>query len=506
MRVTRFAPPRSIADVPVAQRAESLAILARFPEPGRAKTRLIPALGPEGAAALHDQLVRCTLAVVGELLEHRAVCAGVWTTGAAPAEFAAHFDTRLPCIAQCDGDLGARMRCAFEEMLRASSAGVLIGTDCPDLSAIGIMLAFEALRRCDLVLGPAQDGGYYLIGMRRPAPELFEGVAWSSSSVLATTLERAASLGLSVELLPTLSDVDEPQDLADCGERHAACNRFSSRMAAPGVIMGPGEAESISATQHARHTPPAAWPEAHAAGVATSGPPSLSVVVATLNEADRIGATLDSLRVPGVEVVVADGGSGDQTAAIAAVHGARVLIVPRGRGVQLNAGAALARGRSLLFLHADTTLPAGFASMVERALDDPRTAVGAFRFGLDRRGVLLRAVELAVRVRCDVFGLPYGDQALFMRREAFIALGGFAALPLMEDLDLVRRARRFGRVQMLAATARTSSRRWRRAGVFRMTAINQACVLGHLLGVPATRLATWRERCSRARAVGSERS
>ncbi|MGD9791194.1 MAG: TIGR04283 family arsenosugar biosynthesis glycosyltransferase [Phycisphaerales bacterium] len=439
---------------PIASRTpESMGIFAKYPEPGRAKTRLIPALGPEGAAALHDQLVRHTLSSVSRLTRDRDVDASIWTAGCDPSRFAEHFKSTFPCVAQPDGDLGARMLAAMRSMLRTAPAAVLIGTDCPDLSPGILAAAFDALRDADVVLGPASDGGYYLIGLRRPMPTLFENMEWSTSTVLSCTLERAAALGASVRLLPMLSDVDEPQDLA-------VWERVSADLSPIGQ------------------------------------PPELSIVVPTLNEATRIGSLIDALRVPGTEVIVADGGSTDETREIAAAHGARVTLAPRGRGPQMNAGAAMARGANLLFLHADTTLPKDFPSIVIETLHNPAVSLGAFRFQLDRKGALLRVVELAVRLRCAVFRMPYGDQAFFMRRSAFTQFGGFASIPLMEDIDLVRRARKAGRVLVVDAAATTSARRWNAAGVVRMTAINQACVLAYSLGASPARLAAWRNQLS----------
>jgi len=428
-------------------------VFAKYPQPGRAKTRLIPALGPDGAAALHDQMVRHTLARVGELLKHREVDARVWTAGSDPGAFAQHFRTDLPCAAQSDGDLGQKMHAAFTHMLREADAAVLIGTDCPDISSGLLSMALEGLQSADVVLGPATDGGYYMVGLRRPAPSLFEGIEWSTSTVLAKTLERASVLGLSVQLLPMLSDVDEPQDLP-------VWDRVRDTLSPPDET------------------------------------PALSVIVPTLNEQSRIGGLVDAVRQLGVEVIVADGGSDDGTRSTAAAHGARVIIAARGRGPQLNAGASLARARSLLFLHADTTLPTGFADIVQRTLQDPSVSLGAFRFELDRKGALLRGIELAVKLRCYLFKTPYGDQALFMRSEVFRQLGGVASIPLMEDLDLARRARKLGRIVVAAEAAITSARRWETAGVVRMTAINQACVVGFALGISPKRLAAWRNRLS----------
>lgn len=426
---------------------ESLAVFTRFPEAGRVKARLIPALGAQGAANLHAQMVRHTLGRVAELRRGRDVDVQVWLTGASPERFAERFGESFPGRVQPDGDLGARMQDAFGAMLRRSSVAIIIGTDCPDLSAGILHSAFEALRTRDLVLGPATDGGYYLIGLRRPVPVLFTGMPWGTGGVRAETVRRASALGLSTHLLPALGDVDAPEDL--------------------GI-----------------------WEAARGRG----GPPDLSIVIPTLNEAEGIAETLDSLRRPGIEVIVADGGSTDGTARFAAAHGARVTIATRGRGPQLNAGAALARAEHLLFLHADTRLPPDYPEVVARVLADEGVAVGAFRFKVDRPGWLLRAVEAGVRLRCAVFRTPYGDQALFMRAGVFRALGGFASAPLMEDVDIVRRARSLGQVRIVKEAATTSARRWAAAGVARMTAVNQLCLLGFALGVPPHRLAAWRTR------------
>lgn len=342
---------------------------------------------------------------------------------------------------------------ALQSMLARADAAILIGTDCPDLSVGLLVEAFEALRTSDVVIGPAFDGGYYLIGLRRQAPALFEGVAWGTSEVLAATLARAASLGLVVHKLPTLSDVDEPGDLAVWERVKAGCQTV---------------------------------------GV----PPELSIVIPTLDEAAEIAGLLRRLRQPGVELIVADGGSCDRTREIAAACGARVVRASPGRGTQMNAGSAVARGGVLLFLHADTSLPDDFIELIREALSDPSVAVGAFRFAIERAGVTSRLLESAVRLRCKLLRLPYGDQAYFMSRETFDRLGGFAEIPLMEDVDLVRRARRLGRVVVLDAAATTSARRWERAGLLRTTAVNQACLVGYALGVSPQRLARWRRGLS----------
>ncbi|MEM8827112.1 MAG: glycosyltransferase family 2 protein, partial [Pseudomonadota bacterium] len=161
---------------------------------------------------------------------------------------------------------------------------------------------------------------------------------------------------------------------------------------------------------------------------------------------------------------------------------------------QLNAGAKAARASTLLFLHADTRLPAGWQPKVEAALDRPGPVVGAFSLAIEDAGMRLSLVALGANVRSRLLGRPYGDQALFMRRSTFAALGGFRALPIMEDLDFVRRAARIGHIVTLPDRVVTSARRWRRHGAAKSVAINQAMLVGEALGMPHERLAAFYRR------------
>lgn len=217
----------------------------------------------------------------------------------------------------------------------------------------------------------------------------------------------------------------------------------------------------------------------------------LSIVIPALNEAPHLPATLARCGLAGAEVIVVDGGSTDGTAARARALGARVITSAPGRGRQMNAGAAEARGDILLFLHADTLLPEGFAGRVVRTLARPGVVAGAFRLAIDAPGAGLRLVELWAGWRSRGLQLPYGDQALFLGAREFRRLGGYRDMPLMEDFDLVRRLRRRGRVVTLPQAARTSARRWQSLGVFRTTVVNQLVVAGYLAGVSPARLARW---------------
>nr|MDF0368320.1 TIGR04283 family arsenosugar biosynthesis glycosyltransferase [Nodosilinea sp. TSF1-S3] len=218
----------------------------------------------------------------------------------------------------------------------------------------------------------------------------------------------------------------------------------------------------------------------------------ISIVIPTLNEARNLPQTLAPL--PGatrVEVVVVDGGSGDQTAAVAQGLGVRVIESAPGRSRQLNAGATVARGEILLFLHADTRLPAGFDWAIRQTLAQPGVVAGAFRLTIDGPSRGLRWVERGVQVRSRLLQMPYGDQGLFLRAKTFHRLGGFPDLPMMEDFELVRRLRRLGKVAIAPQAVVTSDRRWRTLGTVRTTLANQVMIAGYLLGVDPHQLARW---------------
>jgi rSAM/selenodomain-associated transferase 2 len=219
---------------------------------------------------------------------------------------------------------------------------------------------------------------------------------------------------------------------------------------------------------------------------------NISVIIPTLNEAANLAATLEVLRgVAGVEVVVADGGSRDETVALAEAAGVRLIFSPPGRARQQNAGAAVATGEVLLFLHADTVLPAGFTAAVRSCLARPGVAAGAFRLGIAGEGWGLRLVERLANWRSQRLQLPYGDQGLFLRRRTFVEVGGFPEQEIMEDFELIRRLRKMGRVALLGLAVRTSGRRWRKLGVARTTLLNQLIICGYFLGIAPARLAGW---------------
>jgi uncharacterized protein len=187
-----------------------LIMFTRYPRPGQAKTRLIPALGPEGAARLQIAMTQHSLRQARGLEQPIAI---YYTNGEEP-ELRDWLGEDLRYCTQAAGDLGAKMLGAFWDSLGdETGAAVIIGTDCPGIDTQLLAQTFEALQTSDLVLGPALDGGYYLIGLRRVIPALFENIPWSSDQVLSQTQAIANRLNLSIHLLPELPDIDRPEDL-----------------------------------------------------------------------------------------------------------------------------------------------------------------------------------------------------------------------------------------------------------------------------------------------------
>ncbi len=221
---------------------------------------------------------------------------------------------------------------------------------------------------------------------------------------------------------------------------------------------------------------------------------TLSVLILALNEEDQVADAVFSASAPGVEVVVVDGGSTDATCERAAAAGAHVVDLEggrAGRARQMAAGVRSSRGEIILFLHADTRLPAGFERAIQAVLSDRGTVGGAFGFRFDQPGAALRFVEWGVRLRVAVFGMPYGDQALFVRRSVLDEIGGVPQVLIMEDLDLVRSMRQRGRVAQIALPVVTSARRYVDRGVFRTMFRNWLMASGWLLGIDRGRLASW---------------
>lgn len=219
----------------------------------------------------------------------------------------------------------------------------------------------------------------------------------------------------------------------------------------------------------------------------------ISVVIPTLNAAPHIGPTLASLvqaAVDGLvgEVIIADGGSSDGTQRIAEAWGATLVTAQAGRGTQLAAGAEQARKPWLLFLHADTQLEPGWEAEAARFMTASEDRAAVFRFRLADRGLSPRLLEAGVALRCSLFGLPYGDQGLLISRKLYNEVDGFKPIPIMEDVDLMRRIGR-RRVTVLKAMATTSAQRYRKSGYLPRAVRNLGCLAMYYGGVSPSRIA-----------------
>jgi len=422
-------------------RSDRLILFGRYPVPGRTKTRLIPLLGAARAADLQRDLTERTLRTDRSVARRRLVDLEACFEGGSPAKLRRWLGPDLIFSKQSSGDLGERMKGAFLGAFRKGAQhAILHGTDIPGLTTQHIDEAFDALKSHDLVLGPSTDGGYWLIGLREPA-DLFDHMEWGTSSVFDKTVAAAREQGLSVHVLSPLTDTDTGDTVREWMPD---------------------------------------WAKAQ---------PYLSIIIPALNEEAHIEETVLKARNPDAEIIVVDGGSADRTAERAECAGALVITGPRGRAFQQNRGAAEARGSVLLFLHADTLLPKDYVAQVFETLMDRRVALGAFGFKTNLDRPLMRGIELTTRFRSKTLSLPYGDQALFVRKPVFLAVGGFPEMPIAEDLFFVRLVSKQGRIAIAPAYAITSGRRWKEVGLLRTTLINQFILAGFALGISPKTLA-----------------
>ena len=218
----------------------------------------------------------------------------------------------------------------------------------------------------------------------------------------------------------------------------------------------------------------------------------LSIVIPVLNEEPGIVAALDALeplRARGAELIVADGGSADRTVALARPRCDRLIVAPRGRAAQMNAGAAAAHGNVLLFLHADTTLPPEADRLVAAGLADSGRAWGRFDVRIDGPHPLFRLIAVLMNLRSRATGIATGDQAIFVDKAAFAAVGGYPDIALMEDIVLSRRLKRLSRPLCLSARALTSGRRWEKHGIVRTILTMWRLRLAFFLGAAPDKLA-----------------
>lgn len=424
---------------------KALIVFMRYPETGKVKSRLAASIGATEAAQIYEKLARHTLGVASEFLAANPKVRGIvsFSPRGRHAQMASKFAGPWEFMPQEGSHLGERMGNA-DMALRSSGFEhvVLVGSDVPDLDPRDLSEAFETLDQGQAVLGPASDGGFYLIGLGEPCRTVFAPRIWGTGEVLRRTEGLLRHHGFQVARIRCRPDLDEARELHLLEARPL----FQDR---------------------------------------------LSVIIPTVGFGPALRCTLDLLQDqiwPGDEIIVVQGASGAVPDREERTDTIRVIKSPRGRGLQLNAGAAAARGNLLFFLHDDSLPPAGFPFAIRRACTNKSMGIGCFQLQFSPTDPSLDLVARWANFRSRHLGLPYGDQGLFCRRDFFERLGGFNRPYLMEDVDLVARCRQHGKVVVLPLKIRTSSERYLRNGVLRASMQNHLLMCMHLLGVDDRKL------------------
>ncbi len=441
-------------------RAPVITLYAKPPRPGESKTRLAAGVGDVLAARLASAFLEDTwesLAALSASLHARVVLATTDTTATFPG--AVDLAPQQDRWDQGQGGLGERLEHIFTRgFAEGADAVMAVGADAPATAVTSLKSAFTELGDgVDATLGMSVDGGFYQLTLspQVPLPGLFDGIPWSQPTTGRAMLDRLLAREVRVALTAPSADIDTADDLP----RALACLRR-------GLGVAPRTLALLEQGRRAGSDSPS--PSA----------PTLTAIVPALNEAPRIAAQVRRLFAdPAItEVIVVDGQSKDGTEEAARAAGATVVVSARGRSNQLNAGARLASGDNLIFVHADCELPASAGSDVLDALVDPATVGGAFvTWHVDDvqsgRPIIKRLLHLA-DVRSRFAQVPYGDQAIFCRTSAFDRVGGYPAQPLMEDVEFSQRLRRHGKLVRVNKRVLVSGRRFLKRPIYYTAAMH----------------------------------
>ena len=417
-------------------------IFLRYPVPGKVKTRLSAEVGAEKAAGIYEKLLRRTLGIACDLKRKSPrVRIILYCTPHDPIQklmnrFRGPWEFRPQEGAHLGHRMANALRAAFEEGARRA---VLIGSDLADVEASDIEEAFLNLREKVAVLGPAADGGFYLVGTDRPVRSPFDFSTWGTSEVFSRTSREFEAEGFRVCLAPKRNDVDRKCDL----ERLDRDPLFKD---------------------------------------------SLSIIIPTLTQPEKLSPFLQYLEDsiwPGDEILLVQGTAFEKTALHRLSPVLTVIKTLRGRGIQQNVGAMLSTGDILFFLHDDTIPPPEFPYLIRTGCRDKPLAPGCFRLRFLPSTRALELISGWANLRTALFNLPYGDQGCFCRRELFEKAGGFRRRYLMEDVEIFRKLRKVSgasAVSIMSAYVNTSPARYLRNGVLRASLQNHSIFLLSALG------------------------
>lgn len=404
---------------------KAVILFTRVPEPGKVKTRMMSVYTGEECAKMQT----CFLQDITRELRKTGADLFVCYDPSGPKRA-----IRRICgyLEQRGDGLGERMLNAFKEVLgRGYDSCVLVGSDLPELTAADIKSAFAELELNDAACGPTEDGGYYLIGMHRALPELFDGRSYGHDRVIDELREAAASNGISMGLIRTRRDMDTPDDVM----KYLAAMRSDARL---------------------RHSRTGSFVRDHL---------RISVIVPVYNEITTIDAMVTQLRglKDDCEIIFADGGSTDDTLS-RIPEDFRIVRSPKGRAAQMNAGASAASGDILFFLHCDSELPPDPLAEIRRVMT--RREAGCFGIAFHSRQFFMWTNRVISNGRAGIHGIMFGDQGMFMTRELFERAGGFREIPIMEDYQFSLDLKRLGiRPGMARHRIYTSDRRYPKANI-----------------------------------------
>ncbi len=441
-----------------------LVVFCRRPAIGIGKQRIAADIGKPAAYEVAELLLATTLedalAWPGPVVLSPAAATDTeWAAGLLPDAI---------IIPQDSGNLGSRIQGVQAQIRNSGGRNIIfIGSDSPSLTQQLINDAFACLKQTDTVFIPALDGGVTLMGARQSWPNLAD-LPWETPELGNTLKQCCQNAGLTTSVMETGFDIDTRQDLIHAIDLLANDPR-PARIRLRTWILAAG----LGVASHEMHAT------------------RISAVIPVFNDLAALTILLQRLRClqPGIaEIVVVDGGASQNCRQLCDVYAAKYLDTKPNRGAQLRLGAKHATGDILWFLHADSLPPTESVSLIREHISAGHSS-GYFQFGFDGKPRWYKNwLQIAINLRAR-FGIPYGDQGLFIGKSAYARAGGHTATPLFEEVALIKRLRREHSCTPVAATIVVSSRRWERDGWLRRSLHNRYLAVAFALGVAPERLA-----------------